>query len=208
MRNQSIFVDLFHGQLKSQVRCLQCNHTSVKFDPFTFLSLPLPLESCLHLEVIGRNISIYGFFKLKTLSSVAGIFYRSRCFFVTSVGLRHVTIELVGIAYDSFNVRFFFFYLFQSSFRMPLVRSSTDWNWTSRTPSWTSRFTCRISRQFLQISSSSSKFTVPSSRYSRLFPTLLEIERVLVSGVRGSRGLRWFCCSCRSIGTFHSFITW
>jgi hypothetical protein len=44
-RNQSIMVDLFHGQLKNQLRCLTCDHVSVTFDPFTFLTLPLPAES-------------------------------------------------------------------------------------------------------------------------------------------------------------------
>ncbi|XP_072043615.1 ubiquitin carboxyl-terminal hydrolase 32-like isoform X1 [Amphiura filiformis] len=52
LRNQSIIVDLFHGQLKSQVRCKTCGHVSVKFDPFTFLSLPLPMESSMHLEIV------------------------------------------------------------------------------------------------------------------------------------------------------------
>lgn len=51
LRNQSIIVDLFHGQLKSCVHCIECGHTSVKFDPFTFLSLPLPMDSCIHLEI-------------------------------------------------------------------------------------------------------------------------------------------------------------
>ncbi|XP_047141245.1 ubiquitin carboxyl-terminal hydrolase 32 isoform X2 [Hydra vulgaris] len=50
-RNQSIVVDLFQGQLKSQVRCLHCQHISVRFDPFIFLSLPLPLESLIHLQI-------------------------------------------------------------------------------------------------------------------------------------------------------------
>lgn len=54
LRNQSIVVDLFHGQLKSCVHCIECGHTSVKFDPFTFLSLPLPMDSCIHLEITGR----------------------------------------------------------------------------------------------------------------------------------------------------------
>ncbi|KAI0214877.1 Ubiquitin carboxyl-terminal hydrolase 32 [Lamellibrachia satsuma] len=52
LRNRSIIVDLFHGQLKSCVRCKKCGHTSVRFDPFTYLSLPLPMESCIHLEII------------------------------------------------------------------------------------------------------------------------------------------------------------
>ncbi|XP_070572719.1 ubiquitin carboxyl-terminal hydrolase 32-like isoform X2 [Ptychodera flava] len=52
VRNRSIIVDLFHGQLRSQVRCTACGHESVRFDPFTYLSLPLPLDSSMHLEII------------------------------------------------------------------------------------------------------------------------------------------------------------
>ena len=68
-RNKSVIVDLFHGkiillickqtaakiicfvyiffsgQLKSKVTCKVCGHESIKFDPFTFLSLPLPMVS-------------------------------------------------------------------------------------------------------------------------------------------------------------------
>ncbi|KFV95215.1 Ubiquitin carboxyl-terminal hydrolase 32, partial [Eurypyga helias] len=50
-RNRSIVVDLFHGQLKSQVKCKTCGHISVRFDPFNFLSLPLPMDSYMHLEI-------------------------------------------------------------------------------------------------------------------------------------------------------------
>ncbi|OWF52140.1 Ubiquitin carboxyl-terminal hydrolase 32 [Mizuhopecten yessoensis] len=55
-RNQSIIVDFFHGQLKSEVRCQECSHASVRFDPFNYLSLPLPMESCIHLEVIVMRL--------------------------------------------------------------------------------------------------------------------------------------------------------
>lgn len=63
-RNDSIIVDLFHGNysklikcikksclfnsslyqglLKSTLNCLTCNEISIKFDPFCYLSLPLP----------------------------------------------------------------------------------------------------------------------------------------------------------------------
>ncbi len=58
LRNRSIVVDLFHGQLKSCVRCLSCGHTSVRFDPFTYLSLPLPMDSCIHVEVLGRHAKL------------------------------------------------------------------------------------------------------------------------------------------------------
>ena len=43
-RNRSVMVDLFHGQLRSQLRCSECGHTSVTFDPFSSLTMPLPSE--------------------------------------------------------------------------------------------------------------------------------------------------------------------
>lgn len=50
-RNRSIIVDLFHGQLKSTLRCCTCGFTSVTFDPFSFLSLPLPENENVIIEV-------------------------------------------------------------------------------------------------------------------------------------------------------------
>lgn len=47
-------MDLFHGQLKSKVTCKVCGHESVRFDPFNYLSLPLPMESYVHVQVIGK----------------------------------------------------------------------------------------------------------------------------------------------------------
>ena len=52
MRNQSLIVDLFQGQLKSVVTCSKCHYQSVKFDPFMFLSLPLPKESTKPIEAV------------------------------------------------------------------------------------------------------------------------------------------------------------
>lgn len=43
-RNKSIIVDLFQGQLKSTLVCPQCHHVSTTFDPFMYLSLPLPVD--------------------------------------------------------------------------------------------------------------------------------------------------------------------
>jgi len=45
-RNDSIIVSLFHGQLKSRVQCPldTCRHVSVTFDPFMYLSVPLPKD--------------------------------------------------------------------------------------------------------------------------------------------------------------------
>ena len=52
LRNRSIIVDLFHGQLKSKVICKVCGHESVRCDPFFTLSLPLPMERCVSVEVV------------------------------------------------------------------------------------------------------------------------------------------------------------
>lgn len=41
-RNDSVIVDHFQGLYKSTLRCPKCDKTSVKFDPFMYLSLPLP----------------------------------------------------------------------------------------------------------------------------------------------------------------------
>ncbi|MES1905452.1 MAG: Ubiquitin carboxyl-terminal hydrolase 15, partial [Paramarteilia canceri] len=43
-RNNSVIVDHFHGMLKSTVICPKrnCNNLSITFDPFVFLSLPVP----------------------------------------------------------------------------------------------------------------------------------------------------------------------
>ncbi|KAK2701988.1 hypothetical protein QYM36_019377 [Artemia franciscana] len=42
LRNDSIIVDLFHGQFKSCLICPQCKKKSVTFDPFLSLSVPIP----------------------------------------------------------------------------------------------------------------------------------------------------------------------
>lgn len=50
-RNDSIIVDLFHGLFKSTLNCLTCNEISIKFDPFCYLSLPLPSKKERLIEV-------------------------------------------------------------------------------------------------------------------------------------------------------------
>lgn len=58
-RNQSIVIDLFYGQLKSKVSCLCCGRDSVRFDPFSLLSLPLPVENYTYCEVLGKTTTNY-----------------------------------------------------------------------------------------------------------------------------------------------------
>ncbi|XP_015782630.1 ubiquitin carboxyl-terminal hydrolase 15 [Tetranychus urticae] len=43
-RNDSIIVDTFHGLLKSTLVCPECDLVSVTFDPYCYLSLPLPVK--------------------------------------------------------------------------------------------------------------------------------------------------------------------
>ena len=56
-RNKSIIVDLFQGQFKSTVNCPVCDKVSITFDPFMYLSVPLPVSNervmhvtCIYLE--------------------------------------------------------------------------------------------------------------------------------------------------------------
>lgn len=44
-RNQSVVVDLMHGQFKSNITCPTCNRISITFDPFNSVSLPIPTKS-------------------------------------------------------------------------------------------------------------------------------------------------------------------
>ena len=44
LRNDSIIVDKFQGQLKSTLICPKCKNVSVTFDPFMYLTLPIPVE--------------------------------------------------------------------------------------------------------------------------------------------------------------------
>eukprot|EP01135_Chromosphaera_perkinsii_P011394 Nk52_evm39s2391 gene=Nk52_evmTU39s2391 len=43
-RNNSVIVDLFHGQHRSEIKCPTCSSSSNRFDPFTFLTLSIPFE--------------------------------------------------------------------------------------------------------------------------------------------------------------------
>lgn len=51
-RNDSIIVDKFHGLLKSTLVCPDCKKVSVTFDPFCYLSLPLPTKKERQLELV------------------------------------------------------------------------------------------------------------------------------------------------------------
>uniref|UniRef100_F6V309 ubiquitinyl hydrolase 1 n=1 Tax=Ornithorhynchus anatinus TaxID=9258 RepID=F6V309_ORNAN len=50
-RNDSVIVDTFHGLFKSTLVCPECGKVSVTFDPFCYLSVPLPVSKERSMEV-------------------------------------------------------------------------------------------------------------------------------------------------------------
>lgn len=57
MRNDSVIVDLFQGQYRSTLVCPTCKKVSIKFDPFMYLTLPIPNRKSIIRKVvfIGLN---------------------------------------------------------------------------------------------------------------------------------------------------------
>ncbi|KAJ0068488.1 hypothetical protein NL108_008436, partial [Boleophthalmus pectinirostris] len=51
LRNDSIIVDIFHGLFKSTLVCPECSKVSVTFDPFCYLTLPLPMKKDRTMEI-------------------------------------------------------------------------------------------------------------------------------------------------------------
>lgn len=56
-RNQSIIVDLMHGQYKSEVTCRSCQNVSLAFDPFLMLTLPIPSKESYIKDLVVVNCS-------------------------------------------------------------------------------------------------------------------------------------------------------
>ncbi|KAL8438669.1 hypothetical protein ACSSS7_000011 [Eimeria intestinalis] len=59
--HDSIVVDLFQGQYRSQLICPECRRLSVTFDPFLNLSLPLPHSASLRFHIAGCFEAAKGF---------------------------------------------------------------------------------------------------------------------------------------------------
>ncbi|KIR27707.1 ubiquitin carboxyl-terminal hydrolase 4/11/15 [Cryptococcus deuterogattii R265] len=57
-RNDSVIVDLFQGQLKSTLVCPECHKESITFDPFMYLTVPLPIAQNRQFKVtfVPRDI--------------------------------------------------------------------------------------------------------------------------------------------------------
>jgi hypothetical protein len=63
-RNNSVMIDMFYGQMKSHLVCLSCDNVSNTFDPYSILSIPVPV-----VKVVKLKISYYP----HTLKSTQGI---------------------------------------------------------------------------------------------------------------------------------------
>ena len=49
-RNQSVIVDLMHGLFKSTLLCPECKEYSITFDPFSFITLPIPKSKVYNVQ--------------------------------------------------------------------------------------------------------------------------------------------------------------
>mmetsp|Transcript_32975 Transcript_32975/g.87139 ORF Transcript_32975/g.87139 Transcript_32975/m.87139 type:complete len:497 (+) Transcript_32975:67-1557(+) len=55
-RGKSFFVDLLQGQLRSSLTCLTCGHTSRRFDPFLYLSVPVTKDMSNVTDAISKYL--------------------------------------------------------------------------------------------------------------------------------------------------------
>jgi ubiquitin carboxyl-terminal hydrolase 4/11/15 len=75
-RNDSIVVDLFHGLYRSQLHCPECDNISIKFDPFMYLTLPIPYQSKIDIKVLyipPNELSLPGWIDLRLLYPATGL---------------------------------------------------------------------------------------------------------------------------------------
>jgi len=56
-KNESLIVDLFQGQLKSTLVCDLCHKPNITYDPFMFLSVPVPASKTRTVEVVFLPLS-------------------------------------------------------------------------------------------------------------------------------------------------------
>ena len=63
-RENSIIVDLFHGQFKSTISCNKCKRISISFDSYMFISLPIP-SGKYELDIKYFGYDIKNFFIMK-----------------------------------------------------------------------------------------------------------------------------------------------
>jgi len=49
LRNRSIIVDIFQGQLRNVLSCMSCRYTSFTFDPFMYMTVPVVRSGRVHI---------------------------------------------------------------------------------------------------------------------------------------------------------------
>lgn len=72
LTNDSIIVDLFHGQLESQLECPNCHCKKIVFDPYLCVTLPMPTEkmcSVKYLYVPYDMKQVRQFVKIRVITS-------------------------------------------------------------------------------------------------------------------------------------------
>jgi hypothetical protein len=74
MRNDSVIVDLFHGQYRSTITCPECHTVSITYDPFTTVPVPIPNLKKLDIYYVPQ-INIKKTVKLSLHISHDALFY-------------------------------------------------------------------------------------------------------------------------------------
>lgn len=101
LRNDSIIVDTFHAQLKSTLVCPECELVSITFDPFCYLTLPLPyrIERSVDICFVPAMSKRPTYTKINTNPSTSEEF-QSFTFPVRSILLENIMIPKTGCASD------------------------------------------------------------------------------------------------------------
>ena len=80
-REDSIIVDLFHGQFKSEIFCPTCKKLNITYEPFMFLSMSIPSSE-------SSNVKIKFFYKNLVYEFNFGLFENSRIYEIKNKCLR------------------------------------------------------------------------------------------------------------------------
>uniref|UniRef100_A0A672I2K1 Ubiquitin carboxyl-terminal hydrolase n=1 Tax=Salarias fasciatus TaxID=181472 RepID=A0A672I2K1_SALFA len=118
-RNDSVIVDTFHGLFKSTLVCPECHKVSVTFDPFCYLSVPLPVSTERVMEVFFVSLDPYA----KPVQ--VSLHIQAECVCVRACVKLHSTLTVVSVAMvvaDVFNHRFYKIYTAEEALSIILDR--------------------------------------------------------------------------------------
>jgi len=114
-RNDSVISDIFQGQFKSRVTCPVCPKVSVTFDPFMYLSLPLPSVETRAMEVTVLRKDP----TTKPLQVKVRVPKRGAATFIRDKVAEMLSIPSANVNRHLFFSFFFFFFLFFFFFFSP-----------------------------------------------------------------------------------------